>query len=88
MRLILHIGLPKTGTTGIQKNLFINRKEFKKQGILIPHIGLQDKRHFEFVYSNGTYITPDVLVSRINYLVKQTKSGRYNTIVLSDENFS
>lgn len=32
----LHIGLPKTGTTAIQENLFLNRELLKKNGILYP----------------------------------------------------
>ncbi|MDY0306872.1 MAG: hypothetical protein RBR18_10585, partial [Desulfovibrionaceae bacterium] len=35
-RLILHIGLPKTGTTALQHFFTENRKLFGEQGILVP----------------------------------------------------
>lgn len=38
-RLVVHVGLPKTGTTSIQTALLANRGELLKQGVLYPKSG-------------------------------------------------
>jgi hypothetical protein len=44
-RLFLHIGHPKTGTTGIQTFLLANRLRLKDAGLLYPETGLHDSAH-------------------------------------------
>lgn len=40
MKIILHIGLPKTGTSYIQRGLSYYHKELRKKGVLVPLTGL------------------------------------------------
>src|SRR5690606_33106823 len=35
-KVILHIGLPKTGSTALQQALYQNREELLRQGVLYP----------------------------------------------------
>ena len=44
-RLFLHIGHPKTGTTGIQTFLLTNRERFLEAGLLYPQTGVEDSAH-------------------------------------------
>ena len=36
-RVVLHVGCPKTGTTGIQHQLFVHADELERQGFAYPH---------------------------------------------------
>lgn len=55
-RLLLHIGLPKTGTTSIQETLLTNRERLLEQGILYPAAGLWGPGHAALASS---YINPE-----------------------------
>ena len=54
-RVILHIGLMKSGTTFLQGRLDANRQSLQEQGILFPGPGWQDQVHGlgEFLASHG-----------------------------------
>lgn len=41
MKLVLHIGSDKCGSTAIQRSLFINRDKLKQYGIYVPETGLR-----------------------------------------------
>jgi hypothetical protein len=46
MKIILHIGTDKTGSTAIQKHLYVNRQWFLKRGVYVPLTGLgKDNGH-------------------------------------------
>jgi hypothetical protein len=46
MKLLLHIGTDKTGSTAIQKHLYVNRSWFLQQGVYVPATGLgKDNGH-------------------------------------------
>jgi hypothetical protein len=55
MRVILHIGMPKSGTTAIQDTLFANRKMLKSNGILYPAGGNLPKKHNILVLGVARY---------------------------------
>jgi hypothetical protein len=40
MRIKLHIGLPKTGTTHLQQNMFVHREALRDRGVVIPMAGV------------------------------------------------
>lgn len=81
MKLILHCGIHRTGSTSIQKNLTSNREALKRQGFLYPEI--------EGVSS------PDSLPSRLNVEaskiarffgeIETQASHRTHTVILSSE---
>lgn len=46
MKVHLHIGTDKTGSTAIQKHLYVNREWFKRRGVYVPGTGLgKDNGH-------------------------------------------
>lgn len=45
MKLILHLGMPKTGSTSIQTFLSKNRKKLLKLGILYPNVNISTNNH-------------------------------------------
>ena len=47
MRIILHIGANKTGTTAIQEYLTAHRKQLARHGILWPETGLSGSAHYK-----------------------------------------
>ena len=51
MRLILHIGMPKTGTTSIQESLHINRETLLRHGVYVPALlGRRNHRRFSMIF--------------------------------------
>jgi len=51
MRLILHIGMPKTGTTSIQESLHINRETLSRNGVYVPALlGKRNHRRFSMIF--------------------------------------
>jgi hypothetical protein len=51
--LYLHIGYPKTGTTGIQRFLADNKFLLEKRGVLVPATGMLNGAHYLFNFSLG-----------------------------------
>ncbi|MEM9770727.1 MAG: hypothetical protein AAF889_03855, partial [Cyanobacteria bacterium P01_D01_bin.73] len=49
MEIIVHIGMPKTGTTALQKSLAHSRELLKDNGILYPEGFLYEDEHRELV---------------------------------------
>lgn len=102
MRVILHIGTEKTGTTSIQAALNADRRALKAKGILYPSL-LGSTNHSElYVLSGAALPGDDVLLweetrtglSGRKYVAACTESflsevseGRYHTLVLSCEFF-
>ena len=53
-KVILHCGMHKTGTSAIQKSLFLSRSELKRRGIIYPSlkfIGVEQKNHSVCLYN-------------------------------------
>lgn len=45
MKIILHMGLRKTGTTSLQNALFASRDKLRERGVLYPHGGASRENH-------------------------------------------
>jgi hypothetical protein len=50
-RILLHIGLMKTGTTALQETLYENREQLLTQGVLYPSSNVFQSRHVQLVWS-------------------------------------
>jgi hypothetical protein len=54
MELVLHIGMPKTGTTSIQESLHVNRALLSARGIFIPtSLGRRNHRRFSTIFEKS-----------------------------------
>ena len=56
-RIILHVGVPKTGTTALQSFLYFNEDNLEKHGFCYPHL-LEELKDIPFsrerIRKNGT----------------------------------
>lgn len=87
-KLILHIGVHKTGTTAIQTFLYENREVFRKRGFFVP----------DFIHSakNKPGILRDSIRKKrkrrtrayLQEMVVHAKENACHTVILSDEDFS
>lgn len=73
MDLILHVGLPKTGTTTIQKHALSRVKGYMGKGV--PDIDFDDKQHLidelTTLSTRHRFIKPSEVQSRTKYLVNE-----------------
>lgn len=95
--LILHVGLPKTGTTAIQRFMFRHRKEYEEQGVYWAETfptgekAINDWTHHVYSHKWGGWIepehfsvTPDEAWLALAEAMR-AKPGRY---ILSSERFA
>lgn len=86
-KLILHIGVHKTGTTAIQNFLSINKDELNSQGYFIPAFSYgeeNEKTQLRFsIVKKEERKTREILKTMIN----QARSLSCDTIIISDENY-
>lgn len=102
MRLILHIGSGKTGTTSIQKALSLSRNYLTQKGVLYPELGNADNHNLlaaSFRETGqpqprrllGRYGSSDgvLLASRDAWLAvkQQAERNDFHTVILSGEFF-
>jgi hypothetical protein len=99
MKIIVHCGLPKTGSTSIQKMLFENRNEFLSEGTVIPVYGRTTPGHRKLVVSRVATknVKPRKLDARVGEL-KECRSklasalseaqSKSSPIILSSESFA
>lgn len=88
--ILLHIGVPKTGTTALQAALANNRKELNSQNVLYPSQWRNAHHRAAWAITERTWgwkgrggtTTP---IKHWNSLVKETKTNK--TVVLSSEFF-
>jgi hypothetical protein len=98
MKLIAHIGLPKTGTSAIQKFLWENRKSLlKKYGVLYPESGSFNvsiysyKAHYKIAFcfdifeEKGLFFQKDEILSS---LIDEIRQVMPEVVILSCETFS
>lgn len=90
-RLILHLGLHKTGTTWLQQHLNHHADTLRSRGILVPQTGRSDPGHG---LRHGAYSGHQKLVSALrrgdtapwNRLYDEVAASGAGTVVLSAEN--
>jgi len=78
-KLYLHIGLPKTGSTSIQKMLVDNQEQLLKAGVFIPFLG------WRYKYKNYTFH------SNLDFEIRNTnqfdpKKGTWKTLIAAYQN--
>lgn len=100
MKVILHIGMNKTGSSSIQDALFKNRTALKQRGVLYPETGLGDAwagsgYHYRLSKALGFSDTPrDVeaeqrdAVQLKKALLKEAEEEEAQYVILSSEYFS
>lgn len=89
MRLIIHIGAPKTGSSAIQHVLSSFHAELKRYGVLVPAIDIGYKGEIEgnqVVAFDNLRNSPDVAYLRIADVIASAQSDGLDTVVLSAEN--
>ena len=87
LRIYVHVGVPKTGTTYLQDVLFRNRRELARAGVLYP--AAYPEEHFDAVVdlrdmTFGGFEDPD-LRGRWERLARSATRWRGHTVVLSHE---
>ena len=102
MKLIFHIGLPKTGTTSLQSLLAASRGKLRSQGIIYPDFGIEglENHHLllrpickDFSLEDGVWDARlkgqylDVEAIK-RYLHTKATSAKAHTMVLSSEIFT
>lgn len=85
-KLLLHTGLPKTGTTTIQQYLSDNREALHKQGLLYPS---QEINHHKMIEEFNTSDRKYLLDSSFTHdIFRQIKTTTCSAILLSSEDIS
>jgi len=93
MRLVLHIGNHKTGSTSIQKSLFERRRELIEKGVLYPSAGLVSGCHHNYTFSLRGYNKISGSEEKMNLhdiisdLRVETGIHKPSTVILSSEEF-
>jgi len=86
MKLVIHIGLHKTGTTTFQTFLHLNRKTLLKAGVFYPEMGDEHESHWvlpnQLVRNNWDYVEDFM---RTNF--KAAKKENVETVFISSEDF-
>ena len=84
MKLILHFGIHRTGSTGIHNYLSQNHDSISKEGFLYPIIDGQ-RLHGKLPYAleSGKVSTSDLLKQ-----IERQSSRRTHTVIISSENFA
>lgn len=94
MKLFLHIGPHKTGTTSVQNFFYDHRKELNKRGLLYPAYSLYDKQHLllplKYLPKNQLYesLRGEHMAHTVDGFVNSLRSCRSEFIFLSSEAFS
>jgi hypothetical protein len=89
-RIVVHIGLHKTGSTAIQAALSANRLALARRGILYPRLGPVDRHHYlarAWVRVGKVYALPGGPLGAWARLARQF-AGCGRTVVLSSEAFA
>lgn len=78
MKLLLHIGTDKTGSTAIQKHLYVNRQWFLERGVYVPETGLgKDNGHGEML----TAMEPGQLSHLAKELLQAEEDGYLHAVI-------
>lgn len=96
MRLIIHMGTQKTGSSAIQKFCMVNQQKLENVGILYPewlvteanNPAKPDSQKGHCVFKRLLINKPDILIeSCLEYLSMKAKEKKCQTIIISDEEF-
>ena len=87
MKVILHIGPHKTGTTSIQAFLHGNSAALRKHGFFYPQTQEDGQNHHDLVRGLRDPSTFLSTTKRIQELLKESESSDCHTIILSSEMF-
>lgn len=84
MKVHLHIGTDKTGSTAIQKHLYVNRQWFLQRGVYVPVTGLgKDNGHGDLLDTMESE-----QMSRLRQELVQAATDGYGHVVISWEGMS
>ena len=90
--IFLHIGVPKTGSSTIQKGLYHNQKRLRRNGFLYPRSGLIGTNHKNIFFQltsmedHRAKYTPGA--GNLEELAKEISETRFNKIMISAEHFA
>lgn len=87
MKVVLHIGPHKTGTTTIQRFLFANARALRKRGIVYPKPWDGRYKHDAVAYGLRTPSLYDDTVRRVRGLLDEAARDRARLCILSTEMF-
>lgn len=91
MKVYIHIGYPKTGSTAIQWHVFANRDWFEKRGVYIPRTGYWSglgHAYLAIAASTETALTSESsLAGLVNELDECSRAG-FNSALLTWEGFA
>ncbi len=85
-RIILHIGIGKTGATSIQKMLCDNRSQLEELGCYYPDIGLYNYAHHRLANYRKDSLTIDGQ-KFYNEILEEFEKNDCSTLLLSSEQF-
>jgi len=92
MRILLHVGQPKTGTSTIQGTLKKNRRALRDVGVLYPRTGLKGGGHHRLGFIaeepgawSPDWIPSDDLDGLASELVEEIRANPADVVVLSSE---
>lgn len=88
MKVILHIGPHKTGTTSIQAFLYRNSAALRKYGFFYPQTQEDGQNHHDLVCGLRDPSTFLSTTKRIQELLKESESSGCHTVILSSEMFA
>jgi hypothetical protein len=88
MKVIIHLGAYKTGTSSFQNWMYRNRGTFKQAGVLYPETGLLVQDKLGCRHRRLSVVPPKEISSRHRILLKEIKHAECDTVVLSSEAWS
>lgn len=99
MKVIVHCGLPKTGSTSIQKTLYDNHEVLLSEGVRVPIYGATTPAHHKLVVSSsaGVKFSPKKFSSKSQALTDSRSDlvgglreakAKSQPVILSSETFS
>lgn len=88
-RIVIHIGMPKTGTSFIQEALSVNDDHLRFLGIEYPKTGRVYGAHHSWIKvlaeNNGVYAASPIEIEDVNAAIASFRSGTCDTLIISSE---
>lgn len=88
----LHIGVPKTASSTIQRGLFVNQENLERHGYLYPNRGLLETNHknifFELTSMPEHQPKFSPKAGNLNSLAKEIRKSNLNKFIISAEHFA